>query len=88
MQKSIEFHNCHHIAKGFRGLYKGFVPGIWGVSHCAVKFMIYEELKSNCHKYKNQSIDTKLGFFENLTCGATAQFFAILITYPHQGYMY
>ena len=70
--------------EGFPGLYKGFVPGIWGVSHCAIKFMIYEKLKSKCHNYKKQPIDTKLGFSENLMCGGIAQFFAILITYPHQ----
>jgi solute carrier family 25 folate transporter 32 len=64
------------IAKneGFTGLYKGFVPGIWGVSHCAVKFMIYEELKSKCYNVKKQPITSKLGFFENLACGGISQF--------------
>ena len=48
------------VNEGLPGLYKGFVPGIWGVSHGAIQFMIYEELKSSYHNYKRQPIDTQL----------------------------
>lgn len=46
--------------EGIRGLYKGFVPGIFGVSHGALQFMAYEEMKNSYNSYRNLPIDTKL----------------------------
>jgi len=70
--------------EGFRGLYKGFVPGIWGVSHGAIQFMAYEELKNTYSHYKNQPIDTKLATGEYLFFAALSKLFAAVTTYPYQ----
>lgn len=70
--------------EGIRGLYKGFIPGIWGVSHGAIQFMAYEELKSEYNHYKQQPIDTKLGTGEYLFFAALSKLFAAVTTYPYQ----
>jgi len=74
------------IAKeeGVRGLYKGFAPGIFGVSHGAIQFTAYEYLKNSYSQYKNQPIDTKLGTLEYLTFAAVSKLIAAGITYPYQ----
>lgn len=46
--------------EGIRGLYKGLVPGMFGVSHGAVQFMTYEEMKNYYNTYRKLPIDTKL----------------------------
>ena len=70
--------------EGLRGLYAGFVPGLFGVSHGAVQFMAYEELKNSYHNYHNQDITTKLGTIEYLSFAALSKFLAAFITYPYQ----
>lgn len=46
--------------EGMRGLYKGFVPGMLGVSHGALQFMFYEEFKNYYNEYRKLPIDAKL----------------------------
>ena len=46
--------------EGFKGLYRGFVPGLWGTSHGAIQFMLYEEFKKAYTGFQSISIDSKL----------------------------
>ena len=46
--------------EGVRGLYKGYIPGLLSVSHGALQFMVYEELKKMYCNYYNIVITTKL----------------------------
>lgn len=70
--------------EGIRGLYRGFVPGLFGISHGAFQFMAYEELKTLYNNYKNRPIDYRLGTAEYLTFAALSKIFAAVTTYPYQ----
>ncbi|TRY72311.1 hypothetical protein TCAL_05380 [Tigriopus californicus] len=70
--------------EGIRGLYKGFVPGLWGVSHGAIQFMAYEEMKSSYNIFNQHPIDHKLGTLEYLFFAALSKLFAAVTTYPYQ----
>lgn len=43
-----------------KGLYRGFLPGALGVSHSAIQFMLYEEMKNGYNQYRNLPLDTKM----------------------------
>lgn len=73
-----------YLFEGVRGLYKGFVPGIFGVSHGALQFMAYEELKKYYIDKHNLKKDVKLSTFAYLSCAALSKLFAAVITYPYQ----
>ncbi|KAI3647787.1 hypothetical protein MP228_008008 [Amoeboaphelidium protococcarum] len=67
--------------EGLRGLYKGMVPSIFGVSHGAVQFSIYEELKkAHRNLYPSQEISS-LAYVAMAAGSKTA---ATIITYPYQ----
>ena len=55
-----------------------------GVSHGAVQFMAYEELKKLNSQYTGKPIDHKLSTVEYLTMAALSKVFAVLTTYPYQ----
>ncbi|CAG9772431.1 unnamed protein product [Ceutorhynchus assimilis] len=70
--------------EGIRGYYRGLVPGIFGVSHGAVQFMVYEEMKTNYYQYHNLPKSNKLGTIEYLAFSASSKLLAVLATYPYQ----
>lgn len=70
--------------EGIRGLYSGFVPGMLGVSHGAIQFMTYEEMKNAYNQYRNTPINTKLTTLEYLTFAAVSKLIAAATTYPYQ----
>ncbi|XP_044001194.1 mitochondrial folate transporter/carrier isoform X2 [Aphidius gifuensis] len=70
--------------EGIRGLYKGIVPGMFGVSHGAIQFMIYEEMKKGYNVYKDKPFNTKPEFLENIGLAASSKFIAAASTYPYQ----
>ncbi|XP_037070413.1 mitochondrial folate transporter/carrier-like [Pollicipes pollicipes] len=70
--------------EGTRGLYRGFVPGIWGVSHGALQFMAYEELKSLYNRRRGRPVQHRLSTLEYLQFAALSKLFAACITYPYQ----
>uniref|UniRef100_A0A1B6BYL9 Solute carrier family 25 member 32 n=1 Tax=Clastoptera arizonana TaxID=38151 RepID=A0A1B6BYL9_9HEMI len=73
-----------YTVEGVRGLYKGFLPGMFGVSHGALQFMTYEEMKNFYNTYRNMPIDAKMGTMEYLTFAALSKLFAAAVTYPYQ----
>lgn len=46
--------------EGLKGLYRGFLPGVLGVSHTAVQFMVYDEMKNAYHRYYNMPLDSRM----------------------------
>lgn len=70
--------------EGIAGLYKGITPGIFGVSHGALQFMAYEEMKKFYTNYYDLPPDSKLGTLEYLNFAALSKLFAASVTYPYQ----
>ncbi|VDP87330.1 unnamed protein product [Echinostoma caproni] len=71
--------------EGIRGLYRGFLPGLFGVSHGAIQFMLYEEMRNayNQH-YRERSVNAKLTALEYLTFASLSKLMAAVLTYPYQ----
>lgn len=67
---------------GIKGLYRGFIPGVFGVSHGALQFMAYEEMKKFYHSYYGAG--SQLGTLEYLVFAALSKLFATTLTYPYQ----
>lgn len=70
-------------SEGLLGFYRGLVPSLFGVSHGALQFMAYEQLKI----YRGHSFDggqKDLGAADFLVLSGLAKIFAGSTTYPYQ----
>jgi solute carrier family 25 folate transporter 32 len=83
------------IAKteGLPGLYKGLLPSLFLVSHGAIQFAVYEELKTAAFHIRDfirplganiVSEDKTLSSAEITACGALSKMAASIVTYPSQ----
>ncbi|KAI9106098.1 mitochondrial carrier domain-containing protein [Phlyctochytrium arcticum] len=72
--------------EGFRALYKGFTPSLLGISHVAVQFPLYEQLKRMMHQYELKAgrSEADLTATSILLASAGSKMIASVITYPHE----
>jgi solute carrier family 25 (mitochondrial folate transporter), member 32 len=79
--------------EGIRGLYRGLIPGLFGVSHGAIQFMAYEGLKNYHHETSKEKHIRQLQVakdihrpsnLEYLFMSSSSKVIAMLITYPYQ----
>lgn len=72
--------------EGVRGLYRGLIPGLFGVSHGAIQFMVYEQFK-NLHRHyniKKEKDNHVPNTAEYLIMSSSSKVIAMLATYPYQ----
>ncbi|KAL9093331.1 MAG: hypothetical protein Q9165_004072 [Trypethelium subeluteriae] len=68
--------------EGIPGFYRGLIPSLFGVSHGAIQFMAYEELKNHWAKSRGSKQDLTNLDYVNLS--AMSKAFAGSVTYPYQ----
>ena len=70
--------------EGMKGLYRGYVPGILGISHGVCQFVCYEEMKKIYCRKKGLLPNSKLGTAEYLAFSSVSKLIAAGLTYPYQ----
>lgn len=70
--------------EGVHGLYRGFVPGLLGVSHGAIQLTVYEKMKRSYLIKYDLPDDHTLGSIQYLSFAAMSKLFAASLTYPVQ----
>ncbi|KAL5752583.1 hypothetical protein ACOSP7_022781 [Xanthoceras sorbifolium] len=75
--------------EGWSGLYKGFVPSLFLVSHGAIQFTAYEELRKvvvhfKQRKQNSDGADNLLNSVDYAILGGSSKVAAIFMTYPFQ----
>lgn len=72
-----------YVTDGIAGFYRGLVPSLFGVSHGALQFMAYEQLKIY-RGSSNPRLRQELSAFDFLVLSGLAKIFAGSATYPYQ----
>ncbi|KAG9279538.1 solute carrier family 25 member 32a [Astyanax mexicanus] len=70
--------------EGIPGLYRGFLPGLFGTTQAALQFMTYEALKREQNKYKKMHSEALLSPLEYIVMAAVSKIAAVAATYPYQ----
>ena len=79
--------------EGIPGFYRGLVPSLFGVSHGALQFMAYEQLKRYRSRTLQMDLDgsakttnesRELSNFDYFCVSGLAKVFAGCVTYPYQ----
>ncbi|KAL9547133.1 hypothetical protein MBANPS3_006314 [Mucor bainieri] len=80
-----------YMEEGVRGLYRGIVPALFGVSHGAIQFMVYEEMKKKRNEIRHkkgitstEELNAQLSQTEYLLMASSSKVAATVITYPYQ----
>jgi solute carrier family 25 folate transporter 32 len=68
--------------EGLKGFYRGLIPSLFGVSHGAIQFMAYEQLKN--HWSTSRGGRDNLTNLDFLLLSAVSKMFAGSATYPYQ----
>ncbi|PWN45367.1 mitochondrial carrier [Ceraceosorus guamensis] len=67
--------------EGIRGFYAGLLPSLFGVSHVAVQFPLYESFKAwSRNHWQTDELQPSI----ILTCSSGAKMIASVLTYPHE----
>ena len=70
-------------SEGLQGFYRGLIPSLFGVSHGALQFMAYEQMKI----LQSKGVGGKqqdLGAIDFLALSGLSKMFAGSLTYPYQ----